>query len=399
MSDSSVVTILEAVDRRVRITTTGIEIVTTFYVEPASGAPMVVCSLLGSVSGNTTSSLRNLPANDFEYPFCYCVEAHPAPFDRRSPSMLSRTFGHGGISRDTLLAALLKPIVFDGPSSLGSDGQYFAANSQNMCGAYVEAVYRPINSVYTGSTSGTSNANVFDYVDPQFYPCSRSFTVDEAGFLLPSSVTGLPQPVPNAGTGAQMMETWQEFTIRRVMCPCVPWETIRQLQNRINGLNAWTPANMTIPGLKNNTFPLGTLRFDSAEIIKRVLPIDSDSKGVSTYDPSGNFLITTTQQWWDILYKFSWRTTYSIWTDHTQTTQGPDYISWNCEWFNGINSTLHGLLPGWYEQTYFEPTNLIVLTKTRAKYLNACDRDLPIVLTPTAGATHPLDGLFLLNAP
>ena len=56
------------------------------------------------------------------------------------------------------------------------------------------------------------------------------------------------------------------------MCPCVPWDTIRQLTNRINGLQAWTPANMTIPGLAKNTFPQGTLRFDSAEPIMRVVP-------------------------------------------------------------------------------------------------------------------------------
>ena len=79
--------------------------------------------------------------------------------------------------------------------------------------------------------------------------------------------------MPNAGNSALLVtETWQEFTIRRVMCPSVPWDTIRQLTSRINGQQAWTPANMTIPGLPNNTFPQGTLRFDSAEPIMRTVP-------------------------------------------------------------------------------------------------------------------------------
>jgi hypothetical protein len=39
------INVLEAVDRRTRMTTTGAEIVTTFYVEPASASPIVASAL------------------------------------------------------------------------------------------------------------------------------------------------------------------------------------------------------------------------------------------------------------------------------------------------------------------------------------------------------------------
>ena len=157
-TDQSCITLLEAVDKRVRITSTGGEIVTTFYVEPASAAPAVVCRLLGFVVGDgiqgapgtTTPYNRQLPAVDYDYPFYYCVEAHPAPFDRRSvtssPAMLLRQYG--GASRTTVRhrRGLSKPIIFDGPQSLNPDGTHATTNSPNMCGAYVEAVYRPLLS-------------------------------------------------------------------------------------------------------------------------------------------------------------------------------------------------------------------------------------------------------------
>lgn len=57
-TDKSFITLLEAVDKRVRITSTGGEIVTTFYVEPASAAPAVVSRLLGYVVGNGIKGCR-----------------------------------------------------------------------------------------------------------------------------------------------------------------------------------------------------------------------------------------------------------------------------------------------------------------------------------------------------
>ncbi len=116
------INVLEAVDRRTRMTTTGAEIVTTFYVEPASASPIVVSCLLGSVTGNTTSDTRVLPAADYEYPFMHCVEAHKTATDRRavasSPALLLNNKNIGNSDTvSAITAALANPIIFDGPQS------------------------------------------------------------------------------------------------------------------------------------------------------------------------------------------------------------------------------------------------------------------------------------------
>ena len=134
--------------------------------------------LLGQISGNTSSDTRILPAADHEYPFMYCVEAHSSPVDHRavasSPEMLVRNFGDAAATPTSIRASLGKQISFDGPSSLSQNGQLTKSNNAiGMCGCYIEAVYRPLSTIYTGSSSTASNA--FDYLDPQFYRAAEPF--------------------------------------------------------------------------------------------------------------------------------------------------------------------------------------------------------------------------------
>ena len=57
-------------------------------------------------------------------------------------------------------------------------------------------------------------------------------------------------------------------------------------------------------------------------------------------------------------------------------------------------------LPGWYEMTFEQPTNPIISFNTRRKYLDAEDPALPINKAGlVAGAKHPFDQLFLMQAP
>ena len=133
---------------------------------------------------------------------------------------------------------------------------------------------------------------------------------------------------------------------------------------------------MTIPGLPNNTFAKGTIRFDSAEPIKRIVP------------QLGNSVIPTQQmQWWDILYKFSWRTTFDYWHDNNGNYVNggkPAQLTWNVEW----NPTASGgwyasFVPGWYE-AYFS-ISVADNTITATKYPNAEDpRSLSIPPFPPA---------------
>ena len=408
LTDRGTIFLLEAADRRARITTTGMEITTTFYVEPATAAPEVVSRLLGSVTGNDTNGERTLPAHDHEYPFCYCVEAHESPVDRRavasSPAMLWRTFGGGASNLGDIDTALAKPIIFNGPQSLNSNGTHeTGAVPPNLCGAFIEAVYRPLSTIYKPATGADASKapEQFDYLDPQFYPCSRSFPT---GKRLLADYTGaiLEQPIGESGLRT---ETWQEFTIRRVMCPCVPWDTIRQLTNRINGDKDWTPANMTIARLPNNTFTKGTLRFDSAEPVKRVVPSCLDSTSALIF--SDSLVSTQALQWYDILYKFSWRTTFAIWYDTRGIVQPIGEVPWWCEWWDGGKTATHAapssnMMPGWYEAVYPDDNSEQDIDNYHAnhKYLHAEYTELPINKNGlVAGATHPFDQLFLLKAP
>jgi len=418
MGETSVITLLEAVDKRVRITSTGGEIVTTFYVEPASAAPDIVCALLGNVSGDgiqggaetTQKYARQLPAHDCDYSFYYCVEAHPTPFDRRSvtnsPALLARQFGGAAVQPSDIATALAQPIIFDGPSSTDASGVLTNQKAPNMCGAYVEAVYRPLMTIYSGPIAEQSDLqNVFDYIDPQFYPCSRTFPINGvAGRADSFLLTVLGVPTQYGGMSSLMAtETWQEFTIRRVMCPSVPWMTIQQLTGRINGQSPWAPANMKVPGLPFNTFPQGTLRFDSAEPIMRTVPRHFTSDPTKFSLDAGGLPYTFPMNWWDITYKFSWRTTYATWKSYDGTEQGPWYITWNCDWYAGYNAgvfaSIYNVLPGWVEMTFQQETNSVVSFDTRRKYLDAEDTKLPINQPGHVWTGHPFDQLFLLQAP
>ncbi len=406
--------LLEAYDRRVRMGTNGAEIETTWYCEPAAAAPLVIAQLLGGVTGNTANDRRILPAHDHAFPYCYCTDAHEAPMDPRavanSPACTPAPLT--GNDANDINAALAKPIIFDGPLSLKSDGsgyQQFNApgstDNRGRCGAYIQAFYRPIYSVYNNTTAAI---DLFDCVDPQFTPSSRVFPGNgipgkQNSFCTKDDITQLLDEAPGgAPSGILITETWQEFTIRRVMCPSVPWVTIRSLEGRINDGWGWQPQYFTVDGLENNTFPQGTLRFDYAETTPRLVP-------AAAPNPVDGVPVTAPRRCYDILYHFSWRTTFSQWCDIYFRVQPPAYISWNCDWYQGCDVTLlQGIfgalfnepcLPGWYEMNFEQPTNQFISLNTRKKYLNAWDLSTPLNTGRNpAGVNTPFDSLFRQDA-
>jgi hypothetical protein len=411
----SYINLLEVKDRRCRITTTGTEIVTTFYCEPASAAPLVISALLGRVTGNSQATYaRELPAADHDFPYCYCVEAHPVTMDPRqatgTASILPKVTG---LDYDDIRAALAKPINLNGPQSLSADGKSNDATpTRGYCGIFIEAIYRPLLSRYkTGSPWDATPEKAFDYVDPQFSPCSKAIPISASCYVL-YDTNKWGSYGTSIGSSPQLVETWQNFTIRRVMCPTVPWNTIRQLANRINGLADWTPMNFDIPGLPNNTFPKGTLRFDFAEPISRIVPTCLGSTSADVFSDIKGNPITKPMMWWDIVLTFSWRTTFAPWTDSTGAPNTAGQISWNCDWFDGqrmITAPILGNAPaGWYESGFWSLREEMILGVKRArnhsiaKYLNAEDPLLPIFADNGHwydNATHPFDTLFMLGAP
>ena len=242
--------------------------------------------------------------------------------------------------------------------------------------------------------AGATPQLAFDYIDPQMYPCSKTIPIGSTGVGHSGFGAGAWRTPLNASSF--IVETWQEFTIRRVMCPSVPWKCITALQNRINGLQAWTPANMTVTGVPGNTFALGTLRLDSAEPIRRVVPTCVDGNGKYLLGADVAVPITAPVEWWDILYKFSWHTTWALWFDTIGNLQPFSQLSWNCDWADNM-MTIRQPLSGWAQgscATYDANGNIV----TRYKYLNAEDDDIKPVFAGLA-IGHPFDALFLLNAP
>ena len=235
--------------------------------------------------------------------------------DPRAVSSGPNTSTLTGDDLTDIKTALQNPVIFDGPRALNSDGTYaLPADKRGLCGAFIDAIYRPLYTCYKmpSSPGDEDYQKSFDYVDPQFSPCSRSlqgppgylFARYDPGLWANTKLSMYNYPVPDVANLAT--ETWQEFTIRRVMCPNVPWLTIRLLENRINSSADWVPGNFTVPGLPDNTFPAGTLRFDYAEVTPRTMPYATVAPGgLLIHTIQSNVPGTQPLQWYDITYKFS----------------------------------------------------------------------------------------------
>jgi hypothetical protein len=467
MSQTTYLHILEIRDRMARITSTGSEVIVKWYCEPASAAPIVIAQMLGGISGmpSSTSATRVVPAYDYAFPYCYCVSAQEVPLDSRSitSSPPATAIVDPDITNTTnsIGQALQSPAIFDGPLScnLSTNEKYQQPDTQGgTVGCYIEATYRPLYSAYAYNFPGSSKdptapASIdrqvsFDYIDPQFHPGSKTFDVSTS--LNPLLYAFKTQQLQQGGL---LTETWHEFTIRRVLCPSVPFYTIQLLANRINGTNAWAPTHMKLPRLpvanlsyqynpanpylsssniypvpppyaptgssQTPCFPVGTLRFDYADVIPRTMPNWNLLTGTQAYANYGNPVaipVTSPIQWYDIIYHFTWRSMTGYWTDFQGFNSNFSMIPWYCEWWqvNGAvpeidsvpvaNSTRY---PGWYEVAY--PSQIITGSKSdftalgspyNHKYRHAEAGDVSAFLNPTFyGVSHQFDILFLQDAP
>jgi hypothetical protein len=269
----------------------------------------------------------------------------------------------------------------------------------------------------------TDYRNSFDYVDPQFTPASRTLQ-GPPGHLFAryradaTRLDAFNYPVADSANFA--VENWIEFTIKRVMCPRVPWLTIQSLQNRVN-IDAWTPQNFSIDGLapfipvnddlQPNTFPAGTLRFDYAETIPRLLPAAYNSNG-DIYLTDAGAPSARPVRCYDIVYHFTWRLIWDVWYEanpqadevgqQSWLEKGPDWITWNMVFtgpfsFDGpINNDFTPV--GWYSVRY-DDRGFFTTSGGRPRYLTDNDPS-PLIdngYMPIAAAT-PFDALFLEDA-
>ena len=252
-----------------------------------------------------------------------------------------------GDELNAIQAALSSPAIFNGPWSLDPATGQFKSPPPNVsqCGAYIEAIFRPLTTCYkfpdSSAISNSDRIKAFDYLDPQWNLCSKTIPTGKSLQVLHyKSLSSTP-----LGEDGLITETWREFTIRRVMCPSVPWQTIAALTNRINQ-SAYTPAFCTILS-GNNTFPARCLRYDGAEVVRRIMP-------TCTYDGTTIFAqdgipTTAPMYWYDIVHKFSWRTLVNYWTDQDGNLHGPEPIGWNASWYSGGVTGGTNFWAGWYD--------------------------------------------------
>ncbi len=410
------VKLLEAVEREERITTNGSEIVITWYVEPYTAAPVVSCALLGRVTGNTVNDTRVLPASDHDMPFFYCVEARRKSIDRRvvafSPSIVNLAGGAFGDEMETIRLALAQPIIMDGPQAMGAaskkdikaSASYAQPDSpRGQAGAFIEAIYRPLPTVFRFSSDPTEDERIrsFDYIDPQYHPCSRTVSTGGGLRVIPQFKAAGTGIGIDAGGDGLLTDSWIEFSIRRLMCPTVPWHAIQQLQNSVNKDSQWAVTAFDVDGLPNNTFFPGVLRFNAPDIVKRTVPtcMSKDGSYILTKD---GIPTTRSMTWYDISYNFSWRTTLAHRYDLAgRLSNGRVFIGWNDTWYGGGLSQIGvgavNLSAGWYETGYFQVSSANLLVQAGAflpRYEDTAWADVSFI-----GMNHPFEALFNLTTP
>ena len=340
---------LEIHDRQIHSSPDGMEVINTYYVEPASAGCVVTSALLGAVlyeggvstttgnpqtptdaSGiprNPTKGHRILPAQDSQYLNCYCVDAFETMIHPMQTVGTASLLGTSKIGVDdeweTIRSMLSATVVLNGPQSLNTDvDSPFIKNSTSPTqgprpGVYIRAVFRPLitnykigNAADDGYPPYDAIGFPFDYMNLRINPMSRIIPASAALYGVANAGMGFGIAAQGA---AEQVDSWLQIAIRRVMCPNIPVQTLAMLKNKING-EAYIPACFEVPGLElpipkvdidpgdrtkttvtslttvAQQFPKQTLRFDDAIWEKKVIQscIDQDR---STIDDNGVHIV------------------------------------------------------------------------------------------------------------
>lgn len=245
-------------------------------------APDVVEAMLGSVTqevegGNWT---RHFPAQDPEYPQCYCNEVKVGQIDPRaiasSPTLALRNLAVE-LTPEARYAKFMQQVnsVQDNPAG----------------GSFLTASYRPLISGYKPEYSRHElEGRIFDWIDPHFTPAVRTVPWPDGMEVVVQEKTSLPGKPGTWGAGVPE-EVGQpvnvavlEFTVKRLLLGEVNHSLLDPLLNTVND-SSWPiiPVRYNIP-----QFPKGTLRFDSYDVVNHFSP-----------SSPGGF-------WYELVYHFLW---------------------------------------------------------------------------------------------
>ena len=282
---------LECVERIVRASHDGTEIVRTFFVDPYEAHEQVLSALMGSAwVDDNGKGIRVKPAHDSYFSNCFCTEA-----------WVDQTAKESMASSPALAQANQNPIDLAGVNWIGDilnqahqkevpsgPSTTLVNDVVQNAGCFIRATYKPLiwedpGERWTEGTIGYT-PDPFDFVDPQLMPITKTVSCG-VGLRYLIHTKDMPLFYPAVGSEGFCVQPMQQFTIRRIMCPSVPVSTISQLKGRIN---------VGQFDLGKYHFFDSTLRFDDCEVVKRAVP-----------SSSGTFSV-----WYDLLYVFTWNTTY-----------------------------------------------------------------------------------------
>ena len=295
------------IDRTVHTSSTGIEIIRTFHVEPYARHTEFIDSLQGKVEDGK----RVLPARDTWITNCFCNECEVNFADRRvmasSPSLSGE---------DTIMKGLvIKEDTADGAA-----------------GAIVKAHYRPLVTAWESTEIERADGKVpdqaFDWMDPTFTPGMREIPWPTGLFIR----VDRPPPFMHANVPAEVGSSFsvpiENITLRRILVDKIPEKEINACMGAVNE-KEFPPNPARAPG-----FPKcrpRTLRF-----LPPTYRHMMDSKG---------------HRWYEIIYNFT-RIVY--WSDKVMDSSGknkPDWITWNHVFMQPLAGPL-----GWYPvQTERQP--------------------------------------------
>ncbi len=300
-------TTVEQLDRTVHNSTSGIEIVREFYVEPYDAHQQVQKALHGYIKEDGDDITRIPPAADPYIANCYCVESR---------------------------AVLADPRVMASSPTLGDpDNPFKAAGTEKkpepnegLAGALVTAHYKPLITAYLnedGTPSQSGESSMWDWLNPRVVPGVREIQWP-LGLHINAKAIGFDcRSVPDDVANPLFISV-DDVYVTRTMVPTIPREAIQQAEGCVN-TETFPPTGEPC-GSDRGGFPScrpHTLRFIGATV-KNMLDVEG-------------------KRWYEIEYHFQRISHWSRQVMNDAGEPGEDWVTWNHAFMRPIGARL-----GWY---------------------------------------------------
>ena len=277
-------TTLQQWDRTDHSTSSGIEIIRTFYCEPYSSYPSVKQALQGTVTVDDAGVwTRTRPARDTYIPNCYCNEVTADFVDKRAI-----TSSHSMELPGRNLKEMLEGAVADEPDD---NNRIRETTELGVAGALIKAHYRPLITAWT-RTDGSEPDELprfvpeddeWDWMDLKRVPRIRQIQWPEGLFITARDFVGLPfnENIPDSASSPLGLVI-EDISIRRILVGEIPQDVIDQCANCVNREVFPAADSNARPGFP--TCPARTLKFVGADTLNMM-----DAQGHRWYELTLNF--------------------------------------------------------------------------------------------------------------